>query len=753
MIRRKQTLFTILPATMLFLAPVANLAAEPVTIIVDSGPFTSVEEAAVAEGRVDFWDADLTDDDACTESFAATELRRFLPRYTNFTEADIAFASPEELPADGDLIFIGSGKSNPLTELFTGNRPPDAALSNPEAFHIRSTDDEGRTFTIIEGGGRAGTLYGTYAYIEQLGVRFFGLGEQGTVYPAEPAALPDKLDLLEQPSFRTRGYMAGAPRGNDTFFFWMARNRMNLWIATEPNVPFLKKLGIKLYEGGHKIQENFLNPSAPYPYNHPKFDGDDDKPADPYPVGSAYLGDAKRDGKLTYAEAHPEWYALRDGKRNAHQHKGIRQNYCTSNADATRELAKNLTQSLIDGAYRHADLIDFWMLDGTAPWCACDDCTKQGNPADRHLAVLHGVFQEIERARRDGRLQREVLLVGLAYLSTLDPPNKPLPADFDYDHCLITFFPISRCYAHPLADPKCQEINNATLECYNGWAVDPDRNYKGRLCVGEYYNVSSIKTLPAVYTRIMAADVPWYYRTGARDFHYMHTPTSLWGTWTINQRLLARLLWDPDTDVSPLLDDYFTLYYPTSTDHARRFYQHLEHATANIKAYKHHVWTGETYHCLPGKLGQRIADLFPMDHLRYAPHHPEINDAPDVVEIIEAMNHARRALDDALFACTDPTELQRLIEDERRFEYGDAMFRFLYHMSRNMIVHHRGDEALARHEFLRVEQQAERLRNVTDIIQVAFRHANAPNGLKATQADGAYDFLKKRYGPDAAPPK
>ena len=54
----------------------------------------------------------------------------------------------------------------------------------------------------------------------------------------------------------------------------------------------------------------------------------------------------------------------------------------------------------------------------------------------------------------------------------------------------------------------------------------------------------------------MAADIPWYYRTGTRHFNYMHTPTHLWGTWTLNQYLLARLLWDAGTDTDALLKEY-----------------------------------------------------------------------------------------------------------------------------------------------------------------------------------------------------
>ena len=47
-------------------------------ILVNCGGFTSIEKAAYGEEKVDWWDGDLTDDRACTESFAAVELRNFL---------------------------------------------------------------------------------------------------------------------------------------------------------------------------------------------------------------------------------------------------------------------------------------------------------------------------------------------------------------------------------------------------------------------------------------------------------------------------------------------------------------------------------------------------------------------------------------------------------------------------------------------------------------------------------------------------
>ena len=86
------------------------------------------------------------------------------------------------------------------------------------------------------------------------------------------------------------------------------------------------------------------------------------------------------------------------------------------------------------------------------------------------------------------------------------------------------------------------------------------------------------------------------------------------------------------------------------------------------------------------------------------------------------------------------------MEGERRFAYGEAMFFFYYHLVRTSIFHRRHNETLARHEFSSVEQFAERLQEITDLVQVSSSHANAKNGLEATQAVDEYKFFQARYG-------
>jgi hypothetical protein len=678
------------------------------TIVANPGRFGTIETAAAAEDQVNWWDDAQADDNACTECFAAVELRHFLAACTGKQEGDIRLSEPGQMPADGDVILLGSVGSNPLIESLTPAAAKDFTPPAAEGFHFLSLKRDGRSITVIKGSDHVGALYGAYAYLERVGFRFYGLGERDTVPGswAKPVELPRTLDLKEQPDYLTRGFWVTDDRGDRPFFLWMARNRLNLWGANPKEDPaFLKKLGMKFLAGGHDTQARCLNPR-------------------------------------TYFQAHPEWYGLRNGKRSGHITGTVGDNFCTSNAEARRELAKNLVQECIDGEWRHADLLNVWMLDN-GKWCECAACKAQGSYTDRLLSVVHTVSREVTAARKQGRLKRNVQIVTLAYHETLPPPGKPLPADFDYQNCLVTVFPIERCYVHALADPTCTEINDALRRDLQGWTTGAERRYTGSLLIGEYYNVSSFKTLPLLFTHVMAADIPWYYQTGARHFHYMHVPTALWGTWRLNQYLMGRLLWNIHSDAAAILDEYFKRAYPTTEAPMRTFYKELEYATANFKAFKHYIGVHGTRYTMRNRLTNDNAEIFPYDHLHYEPYHPPQNDGPDVVEIVAAMTRARRAMDEALLACADPTERARLLEDERRFAYGEATVEFYYHLVRTALFHHKGDPEQARRELALADRQAAILRGIVDLVQVSGAGANGKNGLDASQAVPVYEYFRR----------
>jgi hypothetical protein len=75
------------------------------TILVDFGPYHSVQEAANSEANVNWNDADLSDDTVCTECFAAIELQHYLRKATG-QEEDFGIQDAGSA-AEGSLILVG----------------------------------------------------------------------------------------------------------------------------------------------------------------------------------------------------------------------------------------------------------------------------------------------------------------------------------------------------------------------------------------------------------------------------------------------------------------------------------------------------------------------------------------------------------------------------------------------------------------------------------------------------------------------
>ncbi|MEO5617799.1 MAG: DUF4838 domain-containing protein [Candidatus Eisenbacteria bacterium] len=671
----------------------------PVTILADPGTHSSVETAAAAEDSVDWWDADPADDDACTESFAAAELARFLPRALGVAPGQIRLAPAGRLPDRGDVIVVGTRASRALGRPKPG--PAWAADVPREAYRLRALSERGRTVIVIEGASRSGTLAGAYALLDRLGVRFHQPGDSSAVFPA-PARLPTRLDFNSTPAYDLRGFWAWEPRGNDEFFVWMARNHFNLWTAAEPRAALLAKLGIRLSGGGHHIQQQYLDPG-------------------------------------THFAAHPEWFGFENGAR----HPGIEGesglNFCTSNVEAVRELTGALVQDLSRGTLRHADLVQVWPLDG-GRWCACSACAMQGSPTDRWLTVVAEAVRAVESERRTGRLVRRVTLHAPAYLETSAAPTRPAPAILDTGDVAVAYFPYFRCYAHPLGDPRCYEINRALASRYLGWAAGNERPYRGAMAIGEYYNVSWVKSLPVLMPHVMAADLADFARLGARHFFYMHAPTRRFGTWALNHALLSRLLWNPAADVDSLIADFTAREYPGAGREMREFYSALERGTANLLAVQHAVGSVGSGNN-PRLLDPRIP-VFALRHLSDAPGPAGPDSAASLSQMAEAMASARRALDGARSKPGDARTSASLRDVEERFAYGEAMIEFWTALIRAAAAHREARPADLRIEMARADDAAARLREVRDLVQVGASHANARDGLEASGAARVYERLR-----------
>jgi hypothetical protein len=706
------------------------------TIVVDIGTHASATDAGHGQDDVDWLDLDRTDDTICTQCFAALELQRYLRKMTGRSH-DFVIADDGQLP-EGDAILVGGPDSNAVSrELAEGLGVTAQSLSplGSEGYRIKSATLAGKHITLVAGGGRVGTLYGSYDLLYRNGARWFAPGEPHEVIP-RITALTD-IDVVQRPDFAVRGFRARTwdrPDPGLDFFLWMARNRLNLWSLEESDPSLLRKLGIKMACGGHTAMRLFLNPIAEYPYDHPHIDGDERKPTDPYSPSIEANGDSDEDGQLTYFEAHPEWFAEVDGRRIPGLRDEWGTNFCTSNADAITEFVKNHVQALSDGMYRHADMVRLWTLDA-GKWCQCDACQASGSRTDRYLRLVHRFDRGVKRAQADGKINRPIVVRFLVYSDVLQPPTRPLPADFDYRTCVGTFFPISRCYVHNFDDPDCS-ANAHFVRQLHGWAIDPKRHYQGQLCIGEYYNISGFRSLPICFMHTMANDIPnYFHNAGARHFHYMHCSNGNWGTKALTNYQMAQQIWDSDIDCQILWEDYFARRYGPAASTMSRFYRSLEHMLSNARELKYG---------LASRLNKGAGILFPNSHLRYRRETGVECTGPTLVEMVAHAKTCRHLIDDALAADVSAAIQVRIAEDERLFAYAEATVFFYDACTQAYRLARSGKTGEAQRHYDDAKRFADLLRrDVTSATLFVPKIIARPNALSASGASQALEHLDK----------
>ncbi len=710
------------------------------TIVVDFGRYSSAQIAGHSEADVNWLDADTADDTACAECFAALELQRYLRKITGRRD-DFAIVDDDTTPG-GELILVGGPTSNAASRCLASALGVDAKQLTelgPEGYRIKSGTVDGRRATLIAGGSRMGTLYGAYDLLYRMGCRWFGPEQFHEDVPR--ARWQPEFDVTERPSFLTRGFYVYEERGDTDFFLWMARNRLNDWHINRSHEPLMRKLGIHSGCGMHDAEWLFLSPVAAYPYNHPRFQYDEQKPKDPYPVSEQYQGDADKDGKLSYFEAHPEWYPLEKDHRIPGVGKSVGTNFCTSNADACTEFVKNYVQALIDGRYQGAEVVNFWTLDG-GKWCQCPKCKALGTPTDRNLLLVYRFNQQIKKARAEGKIHHPIAIRFLVYHDVLQPPTRPLPADFDYGSCCATFYPISRCYVHKFDNPDCTR-NARYQRLLHSWAVDPKRHYRGGFIIGEYYNVSRYKSLPICFMHSMAHDIPYYHKVGAQQFQYMHVTTGRWGSKSLTNYQMARQLWDVDTDCEVLWKDYFARRYGPAADTMRSFYESLEKMLSNVEPIK--GWSGT----LAYALNAGAKNLFPKPDFRYKREPGVTCNAPTLLEMVEHGKICRKLIDRATTAELPERIKTRIAEDERTFTYAERTLAYYSECVQAFQLGRAGKLDEARRHFAQAKQLAELLRQDTWSVGLAYIH-NEPfelNAFNATYATGALWHLEKLLGP------
>jgi hypothetical protein len=269
----------------------------------------------------------------------------------------------------------------------------------------------------------------------------------------------------------------------------------------------------------------------------------------------------------TYFHEHPEYYSQIDGQRTIY-----RAQLCLSNPEVLALVTDKVRQWIAEEPGTEVVSVsqNDWYNSCRCPDCAAIDA-REGSPSGAMIAFVNQVAEAIERE------YPQVAISTLAYQYTRHAPHTQRPRHNVIPH-LCT---IECCFAHPLTE--C-ERNASFVEDIRSWSRISDRLY-----VWDYVTEFGhyISPWPNLYT--LQPNIKFFIENGVRGL-FEQGPGTTSEFAELRTYLLAKLLWNPDLDVSATMDDFLRGTYGGAA-HALRDYIDLVHDKARREHLHSHIWS------------------------------------------------------------------------------------------------------------------------------------------------------------------
>ncbi len=242
-------------------------------------------------------------------------------------------------------------------------------------------------------------------------------------------------------------------------------------------------------------------------------------------------------------DQHPEYYSLIDGKRRP----GVHSQLCLTNPGTLRVAVDTVREWIV--TYPGATIFSVSQNDWTG-WCECDNCRKVeeeegGAHSGPLLRFVNALAAEIEKTHP------EKLIDTLAYWYTEAPPAKVRPRR----NVRIRLCPIDACIAHPFEGCRHDAY---FMDNLRAWSEITNQLYIW------HYNTNFHHYLaPCPDFDELAADIPMYQRHGVVGIFLEGAPTPAGGAESAALRsyVMARLLWDVNTNVRQDIEEFHHAYY------------------------------------------------------------------------------------------------------------------------------------------------------------------------------------------------
>ena len=534
-----KSIFSIILAFLQFLGVTLNII--PVDTDIDYGGserpavYDTNPVCIISEGRTDY-SIVIPEKASGAEKTAADELQKYLEKISGVR---LPVVTDEAEPDDSEILV---GKTN--RDVYSGT---DFAELGDEGFILRADGSR----LVICGGGDRGTVYGTYAFLEeQLGCRWYTASCEYVPESTEVCFSGD-LDDTQIPDFEIR--------------------RINFRGASDETVRAAYT---------YKLRTNVT-----FYRNYEEFGSGHD-----YVLWDVTLDRLVPDALF---ETSPDLFAY-----NPDTGTRTTEHVCLSNPESL-EIAIENAEKYIDENTTGADHIHIGQKDNDV-YCRCDNCMKLYDEYGSVSAPTVIFANSLSRAlERDGY---DIYVTFYAYGETTPPPQK---GNLKCDRKVIpvycgTFY---NCHCHPFTECGYRDDNKLNDDFgyrfsshddtklsdeLETWTEVADRIYIYDYSinfVNDQIFLANLHTLQPNSDFFLESGVTGYTYTCGSD--HGTTPFS-----DLRNYLYSKIMWNTDADVEYYIDDFLAGYYGNAAPYIKKY---LNYITAKITASAHATNTDWSY--------------------------------------------------------------------------------------------------------------------------------------------------------------
>jgi hypothetical protein len=311
-----------------------------------------------------------------------------------------------------------------------------------------------------------------------------------------------------------------------------------------------------------------------------------------------------------YLRKHPEYFALRNGKR-------IPTQLCLSNENVLK-IVIDVVDSLLK-KYPESDVISVSQDDNTQ-YCQCDNCAKidnrEGSPSGSVIEFVNKVAQKFP----------DKTISTLAYQYTRTAPKQIRPEE----NVLITLCSIECDRSAPIAE-KCQDFADDLA----AWGKLTEN-----IRIWDYTTQFTNYLAPFPNIHTLQPNIHLFVDNNAKWVFEQHSnqPSELF---ELRSYLTAKLLWDPFADQDAIIEDFLDGYYEEGAPFVQNYI-----TTIHSEIQK----TDDFFLFLYGDPSQGFSsflrpELLAQYDLWYDEASKAIGDKPDV---LKRLNRARLSVDYAI---------------------------------------------------------------------------------------------------------